>query len=230
MFLIGLLLLLVGVLYAVKTPNEEPKKEEEIVQPISGKYANSNYELGIYEFDSYVYLVIPNVIYGKGTIDSNQMNFNYNNNYYKLIFTKDAVRVESSDARVNGVYERKGDLTYDGFYEFGYGNIDYFDTQYNGVYNNDNFEIVMYQSSDSEVLGFVTTAENEKKLIHFKIKDDNTLVGTYKDEKYTIQKYEYYIILINGDSEIPTATNSIKLDWEGLIIRSDAFNLLNNYQ
>lgn len=230
MFLIGVLLLLVGVLYAVKTPNEEPKKEEEIVQPIYGKYANSNYELGIYEFDSYVYLVIPNVIYGKGRIDNNQMNFNYNNYYYKLTFGNGVITINSNDERVNGVYNRKTDLTYDAFYEFGYGNIDYFDTQYNGVYNNDNFEIVMYQSSESEVLGFITTTEKEKKLVHFKIKDDNTLVGTYNDEKYTIQKYEYYIILINGDSELPNETNSIKLDWEGLIIRSDAFNLLNNYQ
>lgn len=203
--------------------NETEDDDGEIV--FSGKYLSSSKELLLYQVNDYeLYFVIDNVK-GRARVINNEAEGTKNGITYLFVVRGKKITLKISDQEESIVFERISDLTFEEFYNTTYGNIEIFNSTYNGAYENDDMRITIYQADENEVYAFINNLHGKKAFISFKIVDEKILTGTYNGTTYTIVLSADY----GGDMIFKENETSIQLPFMGEIIKEDAFALFEEY-
>lgn len=171
-----------------KKEKETEKKEtkEEDFSKYSGVYKNNNNTLKIYYDGTYLNYIL------NGDADSGF--FVRYDDTWKEMFSDDItlelnedsiVFTDKENANVGGTYKKEKDYTLDEFFKDSHGDLEHFDSKYNGYYKKDKAEMITYQLDDESVRVFVRT-EDSTFDVPFDIKEDGSLYDEFLGDEYVI--------------------------------------------
>ena len=183
-----LLLIIVGFVYY----NNNSKEKENGINNITfnGIYKNNNMAIWLYEDDNNVYylssLDYP-MIYTRGKLkkENNKALGNLNITIYE-----NSITVQNSNV-LNGTYNKNKEITFEEFWNSGYGDTSLFNTKYNGKYESGINSVSIYQDSETEARVIINTSK-EKVSYQFSISEHGSLM-------YFTNEYKWYVTYNKDD-------------------------------
>ena len=152
---IGIILIIMGAVWFLLGKNTDntnnDNNDDKLV--FSGRYKNSETVLDIYQInDTEAYFVVDD-IYGKGTINGNQLLATKNNISYKVSFNDNTINFETDVSGISGIYNKEKTITFDEFFTNNYGSVDYLNSNYNGIFKTEyDDEVDVYQVGENKFL------------------------------------------------------------------------------
>jgi hypothetical protein len=207
-WIFGFVLIAFGI-YKLMFSSNTPKTNLEY----SGKYVNSNNSIYVYQDNKdSIYFILNSETYGRANNNNNKMSSSINGITYNFEFHDDTLNITSSNSKINGTYRKEKQLTIEEFYNLKFGEDEFLNSKYNGKYKKDDIEVNIYQSKESEVVGFIRN-KNNTLLLRFTTDGENSLMCTLDDENYIISLQGESIIYIKEGSlefiheELPLSSN-----------------------
>ena len=177
----GIILIVLGIILFQKS-----KVDGEVIN-FTGKYIDSNNEVNIYQNNNdNLYFVISNNIYGMAKINNNVATGTSFNNSYTFTIKNDEIKVESDNKEIQGNYKKINNITYDEFLKILFVDEQYFDSNYNGIYDDGKYKIIMYQIDSEHVIIFADGLEKNKFALKYQIGINDFITCLYNDMIYII--------------------------------------------
>ena len=205
--------------------NKDSEEDEFANFPNAGIYENNNNYIWIYQNDSeYVYFISSKDneskdYYGKLELRGNTATGVASGKEYSITFNENKLSFTSNNQEIpNGEYANKKKMKLYDYFKLGYGDLDFFESKYNGIFKNENNEVIeMYQAMESQEKVFLLL--NDVRIVNdFEIMEEN---------KFSMQTSKYiYNMELFGDKLILKKTNlETNQEIESIFVKSEKMTI-----
>jgi len=180
------------------------------VEDYNGVYQKDNYSIKLYGINNRLdFHIIGESVERHEMIDIWNNSFSIND-FCSVVMNSNTLNLTCNDTNVTGTYTRFNKYDMIDYYTDNVGNPNFVNTKYFGEYQNDNFIVTMYQTSETEVyVGF--KGVNERSGISYEFSsviDGDNIIVDENGSNITLSINEEGVLVVTGTNDFDLLSGS----------------------